>query len=186
MLGNQSVTNEKPRDLAVPPVSWGNIERECHSNFTPMLNDSKSRYEKGMRLYEEGKVKIRSNGLFKVSGYYDTDPENMTCGCPDYKKRKEACKHLFAAMLFVKNRGRVTIENLEGFNGNGNGSTHKAVESAKDAPKHLDRQSTITRLAVLNTATEILKTHRKAIDTAEVISFASQLERWALGGNING
>ncbi len=42
----------------------------------------------------------------------------MQCECPDYKARKQTCKHLFAAMLVVKNRGKQGIENLEAFTGN--------------------------------------------------------------------
>jgi hypothetical protein len=38
-----------------------------------------------------------------------------------------------------------------------------------------------TRLAVLNSATEILKTHRKPVELNEVLSLASQLEIWAFG-----
>ena len=38
-----------------------------------------------------------------------------------------------------------------------------------------------TRLAVLNTAVELLKTHRKPIELAEVLSLAGELEQWALG-----
>jgi hypothetical protein len=65
-------------------------------------------------------VSIDSNGLFKVCGYYDVDTEKMTCTCPDYRTWKETCKHLFASMLFTKNRGKQIIEGLEGFNDNGN------------------------------------------------------------------
>ncbi|MGE5444085.1 MAG: SWIM zinc finger family protein [Ignavibacteriales bacterium] len=133
-------------------------------------------------------MSIGSNGLFKVSGYYEADIEKITCTCPDYKNRKEACKHLSAAMLFVKNRGKDKIGHLEGFNGNGNGRKDKeSVKEPSDNPKEanskpFDRQSTIiTRLAVLNTATEILKTHRKPIEFCDIVSLAAQLENWALG-----
>lgn len=68
MLGNQSVRNEKPQDLAATK-SQGNIERECYFNSTPMLKDSKSRYEKCIGLYKSGRVSINSNGFFKVSGF---------------------------------------------------------------------------------------------------------------------
>ncbi|MGE5445793.1 MAG: hypothetical protein ACM3SR_14565 [Ignavibacteriales bacterium] len=195
MLTNQSVTNEKPRDLAVTK-SQGKGNNNGNGNFTPMLKDSKSRYDKGMGLYKEGKVKVSSNGLFKISGYYECDPEKMTCTCPDYRTRKEACKHLFAAMLFVKNRGRTVIQDLDGFTWVDEirdmpSSYDKPKPEAKDtsdkpteAPtKPFDRQSTITRLAVLNTATEILKTHSKPIEFNDIVSLAAQLEQWALGGD---
>lgn len=135
------------------------------------LNGSKSRYEKGLELYKAGKVSIGNKGLSKVSGYCDVDTEKMTCTCcPDYKGRKEPCKHLFAAMLFVKNRGKQIIEGLENSHaGIKNGSGANPQPESKEVPdkpqeahsKEFDRQATyITRLAVLNTATEILKIHR--------------------------
>jgi hypothetical protein len=37
-----------------------------------------------------------------------------------------------------------------------------------------------TRLAVLNTAIEILKTHRKPIELIDVLSLADKLKTWAL------
>ena len=113
MLDNQQVTNKKPQDLAVTK-SQGTIIRNGNGNSTPILRDSKCRYEKGMGLYKSGRVSIGSNGFFKVSGF-EVDTEKVQCECPDYKSRKEACKHLFAAMLFVKNRGKQIVEDLPGF-----------------------------------------------------------------------
>lgn len=110
MVSNQ-VTNEKPRDLAVAKPQ-GRYDKGNDNSTT--LKDSKSRYEKGKELYKEGKVRVGSNGLFKVSSYYEADTEKMTCTCPDYKTSKEACKHLFASMLFVKIRGKSKIEHLDG------------------------------------------------------------------------
>ncbi|MGE5443983.1 MAG: hypothetical protein ACM3SR_05185, partial [Ignavibacteriales bacterium] len=115
MLGNRDDTNEKPR-LKVAASSQGNDKANGNSKFNTFGN-GKSRHDKGMELYKAGRVSINSNGLFKVSGYYDVDTERMTCTCPDYKTRKETCKHLFADMLFVKNRGKQSIADLEGFNG---------------------------------------------------------------------
>ncbi|MGE5444087.1 MAG: SWIM zinc finger family protein [Ignavibacteriales bacterium] len=182
MLSNHSVPNKKPRDLAVTKSQGTRFTANVHYNFTPMLEDSKSRYEKGMGLYKSGRVSIGPNGFFKVSGF-QVDTEKMTCTCPDYRTRKEPCKHLFAAMLFVKNSGKQKIEGL-----NGNPKTepkdtaNKPVEAQKQADnKPFDRQSNITRLAVLNTATEILKTHGKPVELTDVVSIASQLEQWALG-----
>ncbi len=86
------------------------------------LNGSKSRYEKGLELYKQGKVSIGSNGLFKVCGYYEADTERMTCSCPDYRTRKQSCKHIFASMLFSRNREKQGLEHLDGHS-NGNGST---------------------------------------------------------------
>ncbi len=126
------------------------------------LNGSKPRYEKGLELYKQGKVSINSNGLFKVSGF-EVDTEKMQCDCPDHRTRKQTCKHIFACLLFTKNRGKQTIEHLDGYS---NGC--KPASEAKHTPKKLqeahnkdlDKQATITRLATLNTATEILKTHK--------------------------
>jgi hypothetical protein len=69
------------------------------------LNNSKSRYEKGMEIYKSGKVSINCDGLFKVCGYYEVDTDKMVCNCPDHRTRKQTCKHIFASMLFTKNRG---------------------------------------------------------------------------------
>jgi len=111
-------------------------------------------------------------------------------------------------MLFVKNRGKNTVEDLEGGNGkvHHDGQVHhdaqdnvppvaqstpseiihqgtkETSEKPKEAQnKPFDRQATITRLAVLNTATEIIKTWGKPVEFSTVISLASQLEKWALG-----
>lgn len=69
---------------------------------------------------------------------------------------------------------------------NGKGCTNPELKEASNKPqdspdKPFDRQSTITRLAVFNTATEILKTHRKPIEFGDIVSLAAQLEKWALG-----
>ncbi|MGE5443515.1 MAG: hypothetical protein ACM3SR_02810 [Ignavibacteriales bacterium] len=48
MLSSQSVTNEKPRDLAATKSQGTSRTANVHSDSTPMLKDSKSRYEKGM------------------------------------------------------------------------------------------------------------------------------------------
>ncbi len=65
------------------------------------LDAQKARYEKGMELYRQGRVKIGSRRYFKVNGY-QVDPEKVTCECPDYRERKEPCKHFFAATAFQK------------------------------------------------------------------------------------
>jgi len=189
MLGNRSVTNEKPR-LKAATSNQGNGNANVHSNST-MFGNGKSRHDKGMELYKAGKVSIGSNGLFKVSGYYDVDTEKMTCTCPDYRIRKEPCKHIYAACLFVNNRGKAKIENLNGQNWTDELMNDQSFDKPKvevhNKPaearcKDFDRQATITRLAVLNTATEILKTHNKPITVESLFKVACQLEKWALGG----
>jgi hypothetical protein len=61
------------------------------------------------------------------------------------------------------------------FNGNG-------VKRGEAHYKDFSRQATYhnPRLTVLNTAVELLKTHRRPMELAEVISLASQRETWAL------
>lgn len=199
MIGNQVVKNRKPQDLASTKSQGNKDNGTSKSNSTTPsemkareeLNSSKSRYEKGMELYKQGKVSIGSNGLFTVSGFYEVDIEKMQCGCPDYTTRKQACKHIFACLLFVKNRGKQRIEHLNSFGNSSTGSDSHSESNRTTEPKSkdtlnkpkeahskdFDRQGTITRLAVLNTATEILKTHRKSIELSNVISLASQLEQ---------
>jgi hypothetical protein len=119
------------------------------------LNNSKSRYEKGMEIYKSGKVSINCDGLFKVCGYYEVDTDKMVCNCPDHRTRKQTCKHIFASMLFTKNRGKQTIEHLDGYsNDNGiksNSQSSSEPESKQHSnkpteahSKEFDRQSTIT------------------------------------------
>jgi hypothetical protein len=187
MLGNnQVVRNEKPRSENPTQLQgMGVNHHKTNSNYTARtdLKASHSRYDKGMDSYKSGRVSIGSNGLFKVSGF-EVDTEKMQCDCPDHRTRKQACKHIFASLLFTKNRGKQTIEHLNGYsNGckpasNGKHIPNKLQEAHN---KDLDKQATITRLATLNTATEILKTHRKPVELNEVLSLASQLEKWALG-----
>jgi SWIM zinc finger len=185
MLGNQAVTNKKPQGKA-STKSQGEIDRKSHSNSS-MFNSSKSRYDKGWELYKSNRVSISPNGLCKVCGF-DVDTEKTECTCPDYQKRHEPCKHYFAACFFVKNRGKAKIEHLDGHVI----STSNVAKSESEAKssnismkeahsKDFNSQSTITRLAVLHTATEILKNHRKPIELSDVASLASQLEQWALG-----
>ncbi|MGE5444548.1 MAG: hypothetical protein ACM3SR_08095 [Ignavibacteriales bacterium] len=184
MLNNRDGTNEKPRER-VATQSQGKPS-SCNSNNTT-LRESKSRHDKGMELYKSGRVSIGANGLFKVSGYYECDTEKMSCTCPDYRTRKESCKHLFAAMLFVKNRGKESIENLEGHS-NGAPSeqpSNKPTDTPNSATearsKDFDKQAVITRLATINSAIEALKTHSKPIKFNDIVSLAAQLEQWALG-----
>jgi len=96
------------------------------------LNRSKSRYEKGLELYKQGKVSINSNGLFKVCGYYEVDTEKMTCSCPDHRTRKQTCKHIFAALLFTKNRGKEKVEHLDGYSHDSNGNSVKSEIEARN------------------------------------------------------
>jgi hypothetical protein len=192
MLGNnQEVRNRKPRSEREAHLQgMGVNHHETTSNYTANaeLKASRSRYDKGMELYKSGRVSIGSNGLFKVSGF-EVDTEKMQCECPDYRTRKQTCKHIYACLLFAKNRGKQVIEHLNirtnGSNENRTKSepkpTHTPNKAQEAHSKGFDKQATITRLAVLNTATEILKTQRKPIELGEVISLASQLEAWALG-----
>ena len=152
MLENQSVKNDKPQ-VKAGTKTQGNVRINSNGNSTTPsemkareeLNGSKSRYEKGMELYKQSKVSITGDGLFKVSGFYKVDTGKMQCECPDYKNNRRPCKHIFACLLFVKNRGKQTIEHLEG-----NGTKSERSDLAKEAPnkpqeghsKDFDRQST--------------------------------------------
>jgi hypothetical protein len=48
--------------------------------------------------------------------------------------------------------------------------------------REIERQVVITRLACLNTATEVLKTHSKPITSETLFRVAAQLEEWAWEG----
>jgi hypothetical protein len=104
-----------------------------------------------MELYKSGRVSIVSNGFFKVSGF-QVDTEKMQCDCPDYRTRKQTCKHIFAAMLFAKNRGKATIEHLVGHSNSTNGNGAKSCPESKNAPnksqeansKDFNKQTTIS------------------------------------------
>lgn len=155
------------------------------------LEKDKARWEKGQELYKAGAVRIGENGYFQVNGY-NCDPDHISCDCPDFQFRKKPCKHIYASQAYRKARFNAnTNGSTHKANGNGNGSTPKSEGSSKDIPnkpkegysKDFDKQATITRLAVLNTAVELLKTHRKPIELTDIISLASQLEQWALGNS---
>ena len=78
-----------------------------------------------------------------------------TVTVPDNRTRKQPCKHIFASLLFSKNRGKQTIEHLDGHS-NGNGNGIKSNSQSKSEPeskqhsnkpieahsKEFDRQST--------------------------------------------
>jgi hypothetical protein len=162
------------------------VDGNSNSTTDVELKEGNARYEKGMELYKQGKVSITSNGMFKVNGYEVDLRTPVRCECPDYQKRRRACKHIFAGLLFSKNRGKARVEHLDGFS-NGNGPhAENTPKNAHNKPveahsKDFDRQTTITRLAVLNTTVEILKTHGQPIELEEVFFLASRLEAWALG-----
>ena len=221
MLNGKEVGNGKPR-LKVAASNQGNIDRNSNSNSTmfgdgkttptnrqeldatnrsshnqhspgAFLERSRSRHDKGMELYKSGKVSIGDNGLFRVSGYYEVDTEKMTCTCPDYQKRHEPCKHVFAACLYVKYHSKESVEHFDGHVINSNGAKVQP-ETKEPSPKPLpldakaaqgkdfNRQATITRLAVINSAIEIVKTWGKPVEFSVVISLASELEKWAKEG----
>jgi hypothetical protein len=122
---------------------------------------------------------------------YEVDTEKMTCTCLDYRIRKEACKHIFACLLFVKNRGKQKVEHLDSPGNNSTGSdsyseSNRTVKpKSKDAlnkpveahNRDFDKQSIITRLVCLNTAVEVLKTHGESIHREKLFETARQLEQ---------
>lgn len=134
MLGdNQEVRNKKPRSEEEIQLQGrkevNNHETKGNYNVTTDLRSSRSRYDKGMELYKSSRVSIFSNGFFRVSGF-QVDTEKMQCDCPDYRTRKQTCKHLFAALLFVKNQGMKIIEDLPGFTW---------VDKVRDMPSSFDK-----------------------------------------------
>lgn len=112
------------------------------------LNGSKSRCEKGLELYKQGKVSINSNGLFKVSGF-EMDTKKMQCDFPDHKTRKQSCKHIFASLLFTKNRGKQTIEHINGYSNDcepASEAKHTPNKLQESQHKDFDKQATIIGL----------------------------------------
>ena len=76
-----------------------------------------------------------------------------------------------------------------GSNGNGAKSEVESKDTSNKKPqeahsKDFNRQTitTTTRLAVINSAIELLKTHNTPITVESVFKVACQLEKWALGG----
>ncbi len=105
MLGNnQEVRNRKPRSEGSTQLQGREVNHhETIGNYTANadLKASRSRYDKGMDLYKSGRVSIGSNGFFRVSGF-QVDTEKMQCECPDYRTRKQSCKHIYASLLFYQ------------------------------------------------------------------------------------
>ena len=138
-----------------------------------------------MELYRQGKVSIGKDGYYKVNGF-TVDTERVKCECPDYRSRRQACKHYFAACFFQKNRGKVKIEHLNGFEDNKGFNPNpetpsKSETNTKSNSISYDKQRVITRLACLNTAVEVLKTNGESIQSESLFETARQLEQWALG-----
>jgi len=135
---NHEVRNEKPRSEGDDHLRGGRQNNHECGNYTAHseLKASCSRYDKGMELYKSARVSIGFNGLFKVSGFL-LDTEKMQFECPDYKTREQTCKHIFPEMLFTKNRGKQTVEHLDGRSHDSNGN------SAKSEPKHTSNKAQI-------------------------------------------
>jgi uncharacterized C2H2 Zn-finger protein len=143
------VLNE-PSDF--PPIYRNKLQeaKAMQETIREELNGSKARYEKGLELYKEGKV-FFSKGMYKVNGYEVDLRSPVKCECPDFKVRKHSCKHIFAAELFSKNRGKEKIEHLnEHSNGSNDNGANSKIEH-KHTPnkpqeahnKDFTRQSTI-------------------------------------------
>jgi hypothetical protein len=76
-----------------------------------------------------------------------------------------------------------TAKLQEGFNKSENTPQNAPNKPLESPSKDFDKQRVITyRLAVINSAVEMLKTHPSPIEPEEVIFVASCLEKWALGG----
>jgi hypothetical protein len=144
MLGNnQEVRNRTARSERQAQLQGELEERKYNCNYTATteLKASRSRYDKGMELYTSGRVSIGPNVLFKVSRF-EVDTEKMQCECPDYRTRKQTCKHIFAFLLFVKHRRKERIEHLDEANccyvttiSNGNDNGIKSDPQSKSYPE---------------------------------------------------
>jgi len=67
------------------------------------LNRQKARWAAGQELFKAGAVKLGTDGHIRVNGYrVHTDP--VSCECPDFKNRKQSCKHIFAVLAYLKGR----------------------------------------------------------------------------------
>jgi hypothetical protein len=153
LRNNQEVRNEKPRSERQAQLQ-GELEEhkyKCNYTATTDLKASRSRYDKGIELYRSGRLSIGPNGFFKVSGF-EVDTETMQCECPDYRTRKQTCKHIFACLLFAKNRGKQVIEHPNIRTNGSNENRTKSEPKPKHTPnkaqeahrRNFDKQATIT------------------------------------------
>ena len=72
-----------------------------------------SRALRGLVLFRERGLEIRplADGSWRVpscSGprFYAVNLEAESCTCPDFRNRRQACKHIFAAVIAASRRGR--------------------------------------------------------------------------------
>ncbi len=66
-----------------------------------------TRAERGIVLFREGAVSEHGD-LFVVRGgsrKYTVSLDRETCTCPDFGKRRETCKHLFAVVVYAAKQG---------------------------------------------------------------------------------
>jgi len=65
-----------------------------------------SRELRGLAIFHRGGIERAGCDLFIVPGCsgavseYLVDLEAETCSCPDYARRRKACKHVYAATLY--------------------------------------------------------------------------------------
>jgi superfamily II DNA or RNA helicase len=85
------------REMANPKTSAG---------FEKRIQEAYNIIEK--RLYEPmivEEIHNKQEKLFRIMSskqrgkFYDIDPQNKTCSCPDYKFRQTKCKHILATEL---------------------------------------------------------------------------------------
>lgn len=73
-----------------------------------------SRALRGLVLFRERGVEIRplADGSWRVpscnevSRFYAVNLQEETCTCADFRNRRKACKHIFAAVIAASRRGR--------------------------------------------------------------------------------
>jgi len=63
-----------------------------------------SRELRGLEIFHRGGIERIGRDLFIVPscsrGEYLADLDAEACSCPDYRSRRKACKHVYAATLF--------------------------------------------------------------------------------------
>ena len=169
---------EKPR-IEVGASIQGHKLGSSNSKSSKDLEQSKARYLKGIELYKEGKVSITSSGLYKVNGYLVDLRTPIECECPDFTNRHEACKHIFAAKQYDKHRGKVEVTKDSKPENSPQNTPENQLKGNREA---FSQERVNTRVSLIDSAIEMLKTHGHPIEPEEVFFLASRLEKWALGG----
>ena len=175
---SQLADTKKPRNLAATKNQGTSEYKSNSNNSNKELEQSKARYLRGIELYKEGKVSITKDGLYKVNGYLVDLSTPIECECPDFTNRHNACKHIYAAKMFDKERMKTLSEK----NTNSENSPSNTHENQLEANSEAFSQERVnTRVALIGHVVELLKTHPNPVEFEEVLFLVSRLEKWALG-----